>query len=323
MSKKILALMLSLVFMLSGCDMLGGQATAAPPLKPPELEESAITAQGRLVPRQTVQLAFATGGRVAQVLAAEGDVVRKGQSLVRLENQAALDAALAAAEFELSNARQARQALRDNLETERNQALAALNLARQALRAAEQRVDDLENSKDDELVSLAETDLEIARENVRLAEKRYNQLRVGADPELVKAAEARITNAEAQLAAARAALASLTLTAPQDGTLAALDVAAGGWVAPGMPVVQLADFSQWFVETEDLTEIDVVRVSSGQAVTVTPDALPGVTLTGAVTAIRLLPAERFGDITYTVRIALQDADPRLRWGMTVTVTFGE
>jgi hypothetical protein len=33
--------------------------------------------------------------------------------------------------------------------------------------------------------------------------------------------------------------------------------------------------------------------------------------------------ERLGDITYAVRIKLDETDPRLRWGMTVEVTFME
>jgi hypothetical protein len=31
--------------------------------------------------------------------------------------------------------------------------------------------------------------------------------------------------------------------------------------------------------------------------------------------------EKRGDITYTARILLDSADPRLRWGMTVSITF--
>ena len=33
--------------------------------------------------------------------------------------------------------------------------------------------------------------------------------------------------------------------------------------------------------------------------------------------------EKRGDITYTVRIRINEPDPRLRWGMTVEVTFAE
>jgi hypothetical protein len=64
-------------------------------------------------------------------------------------------------------------------------------------------------------------------------------------------------------------------------------------------------------------------VASGQGVTVVPDALPGVTLTGTVESISDVFEEKRGDITYTASILLDGIDPRLRWGMTVVITFDE
>jgi multidrug resistance efflux pump len=94
-------------------------------------------------------------------------------------------------------------------------------------------------------------------------------------------------------------------------------------VAAGTPVVTLADTSVWVVETTDLTELDVVRVAQGQQATVVPDALSELSLTGVVESMAAVPAERSGDVLYTVRIRLNESDPRLRWGMTVDVTLEE
>jgi hypothetical protein len=58
-------------------------------------------------------------------------------------------------------------------------------------------------------------------------------------------------------------------------------------------------------------------------VLVTPDALPHLEITGTVDSISDTFELKRGDVTYTVRIALADFDPRLRWGMTVAVTFEE
>jgi len=88
-------------------------------------------------------------------------------------------------------------------------------------------------------------------------------------------------------------------------------------------VATVADFSQWFVETDNLTEIEVVEVSVAQAVTIVPDALPDVELTGSVDSIADYFEEKRGDITYTARILVDDIEPLLRWGMTVVVTFVE
>jgi hypothetical protein len=52
-----------------------------------------------------------------------------------------------------------------------------------------------------------------------------------------------------------------------------------------------------------------------------PDALPGITLGGNVESISDTLEEKRGDITYTTRILVDEIDPRLRWGMTVVVSF--
>jgi multidrug resistance efflux pump len=125
------------------------------------------------------------------------------------------------------------------------------------------------------------------------------------------------------LASAQAALDDLDLVATIDGTVVKQDLIEGEQVSPGVPAVQLADFTQWYAETDNLTEIDVVNVSVGQGATVVPDALPDLELTGTVESIDDFFEEKRGDVTYTARILLNESDPRLRWGMTVVMTFEE
>ena len=85
----------------------------------------------------------------------------------------------------------------------------------------------------------------------------------------------------------------------------------------------MADTSLWYADTSDLGELDAVKVSLGQAVSLTVDALPGVTMDGAVQEISGSPTLSGGDILYTVRVVVKNPDPRLRWGMTIEVTFPE
>jgi len=66
-----------------------------------------------------------------------------------------------------------------------------------------------------------------------------------------------------------------------------------------------------------------VRISAGQAVTVTLDALPNAPLRGSVSEISPVFAEKQGDVTYTTRIKLADQQPLMRWGMTASVTFAK
>jgi multidrug resistance efflux pump len=85
--------------------------------------------------------------------------------------------------------------------------------------------------------------------------------------------------------------------------------------------VSVVDASSWIIETTDITELEVVNVAVGQAVSFTADALPDVVMNGTVTAISQSSYTQSGDVIYTVYIKTEDIDPRVRWGMTVEVTF--
>lgn len=167
----------------------------------------------------------------------------------------------------------------------------------------------------------AQTELSIAQSRLKLAEEEHELLKNGPDPDDTAAAEARIAAAKAALTSAQASLSHLDLQTTISGMVVNQDLILGQQVSAGAPVMRIADFSQMYVETEDLTEIEVVQVSPGQKVSIVPDALPELTLTGVVESIDRVYEEKRGDITYTVRILLDEVDPRLRWGMTVETTF--
>jgi multidrug resistance efflux pump len=184
-------------------------------------------------------------------------------------------------------------------------------------------VNNLQGSPSELDMAIAEANLSVTQAQLAFAEDHYEKIKDGPDPDDVAAAQARVTAAETGLVAARAALDDIELTAPFSGSIVDLNIKVGEQVSPGMPVVLLADFSNWRVETDDLTEIEVPDIFVGQKVTVTPDALPDFELSGTVEYISDLFEEKRGDVTYTARILLDESDPRLRWGMTVVVTFLE
>lgn len=124
-----------------------------------------------------------------------------------------------------------------------------------------------------------------------------------------------------RLAAAQDALSNFVITAPFGGTVIDLNVAAGDQVGPATYAIKLADTSDWYAKTSDLTELEVVKVTPGQTVTVAADALPDLTLTGKVAQISQSGINSGGDILYEVKIKLDSMDPRLLWGMTVEITF--
>jgi multidrug resistance efflux pump len=168
-----------------------------------------------------------------------------------------------------------------------------------------------------------ETAVSAAQTRLDEALKNYQELQEGPDADAVAAAEARIKAAEENLKAAQANLSNLELTATIDGVIVDLDLVEGQDASPSQPVLRIADLSKLYVDTDDLTEIEVVDIQVGQKVTIVADALSDVEMTGTVEKISQVFEEKRGDITYTVRILIDNPDPRLRWGMTVVVTFEE
>ena len=123
------------------------------------------------------------------------------------------------------------------------------------------------------------------------------------------------------MAAAQDALDSYDLKAPFDCTIMDINVSSNQMVGPETWAVAIADTSQWYVDTSDLNELDVVKVSLGQKVDISADALPGVKMSGVVEEIGNTPVNQGTDVLYTVHILLNNPDARLRWGMTMEVTF--
>jgi HlyD family secretion protein len=215
------------------------------------------------------------------------------------------------------------------------------------VRAAEQRVAQYEsmakseaaNTSADELaaaqaaVATAQAELDKLRGDERTgtvavsqaavleAEANLAQLKAGATPAAIAEAEAEIQRAEAALQAQRVALEEMELRAPFTGVVAAVDVKLGEYVTPGTAIVSIGDPTEWQIETTDLTELGIVRVTEGAKATITFDALPDVEMPGTVTRIRALGENRQGDITYRVIIKPDQQDVPLRWNMTASVAI--
>jgi len=162
-------------------------------------------------------------------------------------------------------------------------------------------------------------DVAAANAEIRRAQAQLALLKAGARPETIAGVKAEVAAAEAVLAQAQAALADMELRAPFAGALALLNTKVGEQVGPGMPVATLADLSAWQIETDDLTELNIVRVQEGDAVAITFDAVPDLEMPGTVIRIKEIGENKMGDITYTVIILPDEYDDRLRWNMTATV----
>lgn len=181
--------------------------------------------------------------------------------------------------------------------------------------AAQAQLDLLLAGATPEQIAIAEAGVEKARAGLAVAESEVAQAEAA-----VVQAEAAVKQAEVNVASANAALERTLLRATFDGEISRIHTSVGQLAQPGMSMVTMADFSQWLVQTTDLTELDVPLVVVGAPVNVKLDALPDETLTGQVTAVSLIPSLSRGDVVYETTIQLDNPnDLPIRWGMTAFV----
>jgi multidrug resistance efflux pump len=271
--------------------------------------------------------------------------------------EGAPSAQLLAGEAELRAAEALQKSLQDALNNAKNddkeRAQQQLNAAIAGVGAAQSALDELragatqaERLAASAAVSqaIAQRDSTQAQLDLLLTGTRSEQIRVGevaveqamatlAEAELavdqaekgVALAESGLLQAESAGDAAQIALDDMTLVAPFDGAVASLALEVGEVASPGIPVVVLADFSGWLVETTNLTERDVVSVAIGQPVEVKLPSRPDEIMRGSVSDIASLwlfenQERQEGDILYTVTILLDEVgETPLRWGMNVFV----
>ena len=165
-------------------------------------------------------------------------------------------------------------------------------------------------------------DLDAALAAEAEAKRKYEMwLEEGVDLDQQTLLESRVSAAEAGVIAAQNALNNYTLTAPFAGVVTDITFETGQFVRPESWAAQLADLSEFKVETSDLTELEVVKIKEGQTVEIVPDSLPEIQMFGTVERIGDSFTTQAGDVIYKVTIGLDDTDPNLRWGMTVELTF--
>jgi multidrug resistance efflux pump len=300
---------------------LGDRARLEAALTAAELEQlSARQALDDL--QQTAPLASSQAR--AALAAAERQVIEAQQALDDLDTpdfQQDLDDAWETVQEEKDELEDAQE------EFDRYQELSEDNPTRQR---AEDDLDEAQKQYDDAVRTYErlQNDLEQARASLAEAEATRDEARRasedrqdGPSPADLALAQARVDNAAAQVAAAEAALANSEITAPFSGMVTRVNATAGETITAYQPVLQLADLSAWYVETTDLSEIDVVEIYTERPAVVIPDALPDLELEGEIEQIAAGYTERAGDVLYTVRIRLQESDPDLRWGMTTSVEF--
>ncbi|MFQ2104030.1 secretion protein HlyD [Aeromonas rivipollensis] len=279
-----------------------------------------------------VNLAFRVGGRVSEVLVDEGDVIKAGQPLARLDpvplahqrdsahaNLAAIEATNALmhkgyrseetdrARAELAAAEAA--ALEAEQQWRRQRALAATGAISRG------QLDSARSQRDQ------------TQAQVRSAREQLGQLETGYRPEEIAQSDAQLQGAKAALASAELALADAVLTTPSDGILLTRAIETGSMVQPGATAFNLSLTAPVWVRAY-VEEPWLGHFPSGAKVTLITDSRPDKPYQGVVGFVS--PTAEFTPksvetpdlrthLVYRLRIVVQDPDSALRQGMPVTV----
>jgi HlyD family secretion protein len=279
-----------------------------------------------------VNLGFRVAGRVASLDVDEGDVVRAGQVLGRLDG-APIERELHEAEGALASLKARHALLRAGYRPEDvAQARATLAERRAGLVNAEQEL-----ARQSELRGTGATSQrgydealaarDQARARVTAAEQALRELETGYRKEELAEAHANEQRAAATLAQSQLRLEDTTLQAPADGVILTRAAEPGAILANGATVFTLSLLKPVWVRAY-VAEPDLGRVVPGAAVDLYTDSRPAqpyhgrvgyVSPTAEFTPKNVETADLRTSLVYRLRVVVADPDAGLRQGMPVTV----
>jgi HlyD family secretion protein len=301
------------------------------------------------------------GGRVTAVNVNDGQLVRKGQLLVMLDDtelqadlraathqaqqagasvaqaQAQLQKTESAQPHQLGVARMSVRAARANLASADAQATEQTRNYARSLRLYQegaisaQSLDAVRAAYRSSQASIAAADADLGSSLVQLAQLERSTLPadLASARENYGAAVASRQAAHANVAAAQSRLREMYVTAPADGIIDSLDLRPGDMVGPRAQVATVREFIDPYVRIY-VAQKDLGRVSVGIPVSVRSDALPGVTFHGKVEQIdqdaQFTPrdvqtAQDRAEVVFGVKVRVHDPERRLRAGTTVEVAL--
>ncbi len=284
-------------------------------------EQAVKMAQADVAGAQAQLSQLLAGPRAADIAAAEAAVAQAAQQQKIMQDAYDLDVKC----YSFPRPDGTKDSICPGLGTREEQLRGALNTANEALTAAQTHLDQLKQGATKDEINQARARVAAAEAQKNSAQAQLDLLKAGATQQQLAVGAANVKQAQAALDAAKAQLAKLQLVAPYDGTIGTIYVRTGEMIAAGQSIVTLGDLNSLRVETTDLSETDIARVSEGRPVKITFDALPGKTITGKVTRIAPMSTPGQSAVNYTVIVELDQIDPALRWGMTafVDVQIGE
>ena len=290
-----------------------------------------------------VQVAAQVGGRLLELRVKEGDRVAPGDVIARLDTRdTELQIARARAERAAADA-QVRLLQADPRPADVRQAEAQVDAAAAdaaaagaELRAAQIELDRFEGllqanagsrkQRDDALarVDVARERVRGATERVRAAREAVASINTPRRREEIEVARARVDSVDAQIAVLEKAVADASVLAPAGGVVTQKLADAGELLAPGMPLLVLADLDNAWANLF-VPEPMIPRVRLGQPATVFTDA-GGEGLPGTVTYIspkaeftprNVQTADERSKLVYRIKVSVDNRAGVLKQGMPV------
>lgn len=276
----------------------------------------------------SVELSFKIPGRVTERPVDEGELVKTGEVVARMDPADLLhEAASRRAEV------QAARAQLTELETGyRKEDIAQAEAVLQRIEAEAERLRVDFNRQQQlfkkEVISARDFDAsraayESSQANVREARERLKLLKSGPRKETIDQSRARLRSAEAILALAETRLGYATLVSPVQGLVLSKNIEPGEQVAVGTPVITIGMLDEVWLRAY-ISETDLGRVQVGQKATVTTDTYPGKKYQGTITFIS--PEAEFTPksvqtekervkLVYRIKITIPNLNNELKPGM--------
>ncbi len=156
-------------------------------------------------------------------------------------------------------------------------------------------------------------DYELALSKVQDAQREWERVKAGANKDDISAAEARVAASEATVSLG-------WLEAPFNGTITRAYPKVGDEVSTGTKGFRVDDLSELFVNVS-ISEVDINKVSIGQAVELSFDAVTGKTYSGEVTEVASVGVDNGNGVDFEVTLKILEPDTQVRPGMTAAVNI--
>ncbi|MBX6419964.1 MAG: HlyD family efflux transporter periplasmic adaptor subunit [Nevskia sp.] len=261
-------------------------------------------------------------GQVREVLVKEGDAVKAGQVIAKLDD-AQERAAVASGEAEVARLTAERKLVQQGARPEE------VEVARQAVATAQKRYDFssaearrqqaayLRHAVSEQQYQQFLSQAEVDRQQLLEAQRRLDLVSSPGRPEKIEEIDAQLAAAQAQLDYHKQQLENTQIRAPVAGRVlsGSLQFAVGDFLHVGDKLATIVDSDHVQVEVK-IPEDDIGEISVGNKAWVKVWSLPGTSFRGTVAAIA--PSAENGEYGKIVRVTvnLDQSDPRLRPELT-------